>query len=150
MKVGSGGGREPREQAAKLVGNCQTCGSPCEGWAVQLTRDNRLRWELDWDCGACGTVSHDGDWGPSPDELREKLLSQHGSYCLRLEDSRLHGGEILKVFRQALRVSLTEAQQAARTLRRDGYEGTLVEAELLRDQLQQEGIPSAVVRVAPD
>src|SRR5262245_54378298 len=81
-------------QASKLVGDCATCGSSCDGWAVQLTRDNRLRWELDWECGACGTVSCDGDWGPAPAELREALLAQHGRYCLRLEDSESRGGEI--------------------------------------------------------
>ncbi len=138
------------EQAATLLGNCRTCGSPCDGWAVQLTRDDRLCWELEWSCGACGTVSDDGDWGPAPDKLREELLSQHGSYCLRLKDGESRGGEILKVFRQVFNKSLNDAQESASRLRLFGYEGTFVETELLGERLRQAGVPSVVVRVAVD
>lgn len=137
------------KQAARLAGSCQTCGSPCDGWAVQLTRDNRLRWELEWECGACGTVSHDGDWGPAPDEVRGALLSQHGRYRLRLEDSESRGGGILKVFRQVFNSSLGESQEYASMLRRCGYEGTLVEIELLSDLLRREGVPSVVMSEPP-
>ena len=138
------------EQAVKLQGICQTCGSPCDGWAVQNARDGRLRWDLTWNCRACGTVSDDGDWGPAPDPWREELLSQHGTYRLRLEEGESGGAKALKVFREVFGGSLKDAQESARILRQHGYDGTFVETELLRERLLQEGVRSVVARVGND
>ncbi|BCJ70293.1 hypothetical protein GCM10009779_35530 [Polymorphospora rubra] len=112
---------------------------------MQLVRDNRLRWELDWNCGACGTVSCDRGSGPAPSELREELLSQHGRHRLRLENSESRGGAILRVFRQVFDSSLAESRESADRLRRHGFEGTLVETELLSELLWQQGVRSSVV-----
>lgn len=134
------------EQAARLSGKCQTCGSPCDGWGVQLTRDNRPCWELTWDCDVCGTVSDDGDWGPAPAELRKELLLQHGGYCLRLREGNSGGAKILLVFRQVFNSNFKDAQEFRSKLRGCGYEGTFVETDLLSNRLQQEGIITVVIR----
>jgi hypothetical protein len=60
------------------------------------------------------------------------------------------GGVVLKVFRQVFGGSLKDTQEAVSQLRQNGYEGTLVETELLRRQLQQEGVSSVLIRVARD
>ena len=132
----------------KLLGNCQNCGRPCEGWAVQLIRDHRLRWESEWTCNACGIVSDDGDWGPAPAELQEQLLIQNGTYRLRLTDKESVGGGILKVFRRVFNGSIKDSLEAANKLRQDGYMGTYVETNLLSQLLRQEGVLSVVDRVA--
>jgi hypothetical protein len=132
------------EQATRLSGECQSCGAPAGGWAVQVVRDGRLRWEVDWECSACRTISCDWGWGPAVDWLRDELLAQHGPYWLKLTDPEVRGGQVLKAFRGALGLSLGEAQQAARTMRRSGYTATYVEVRLLADLLRQEGIDSEV------
>lgn len=85
-----------KEQAAKLSGTCRTCDAPSTGWAVQLIKGDRLRWEVDWDCGACGITSRDGGWGAAPAEVRSAILMQHGSVQLNLNDRELRGGVLLK------------------------------------------------------
>lgn len=127
------------EQAAKLLRACRTCNDPCTGWAVQLTRGNRLRWELEWSCDRCG-ISHDGDWGPAPTEVRSALLAQHGSNCVRLPDGEFGGGGILKAFRDAFNLSIQDSLKAAKKLKQSGFEGTYVEAHLLSDLLREGGI----------
>jgi hypothetical protein len=131
------------EQAARLSSPCPGCGKPCTGWAVQLTRRGRLRWELEWACDECG-ISHEGGWGPAPAEIREVILAQHGPYCLDLADSAARSGRILKAFRAALDISIREAQEFANKLQSGGYEGTFVETQLVSDLLQRDGIPSVV------
>ena len=64
---------EVTEQAARLAGECPACGEPCEGWAVQLVRDGKLAWEVDWEHAGC-TASHDRSWGPAPDWVRQAIL----------------------------------------------------------------------------
>ena len=131
------------EQAAKLSGPCQKCGDPCRGWAVQLTRNGRLRWEIEWACDACG-ISHHGAWGAAPDEVRGSILAQHGPYCLRLVDSADRAGVILKAFRSAFDLSIREAHASAHKLKQCGYEGTYMEAQLLSDLLRLGGISCEV------
>lgn len=131
------------EQAAKLSGPCQECGDPCTGWAVQLTRNGRLRWEIEWACDACG-ISHHGAWGAAPDEVRGTILAQHGPRCLRLVDGANRPGAILKAFRSAFDLSIREVQASAHKLKQCGYEGTYVETQLLSQLLREGGISSEV------
>lgn len=132
------------EQAAQLARPCQRCGNPCVGWAVQLVRRGRIRWEVEWECDCCGTAAHDGDWGQSPAEVRSAILAQHGSHCLKLADSEVRGAGIIKAFRSVFEFSIPDALASANQLRQSGYEGTYVEVRLLNDVLREAGI-SAIV-----
>ncbi|GIH07621.1 hypothetical protein Rhe02_56880 [Rhizocola hellebori] len=115
---------------------------------MQLIRDNRIRWESEWNCSACGIVSDDGDWGPAPAELRDQLLIQNGPYCLRLVDNDSVSGGVLKTFRQVYNGSIKDALESANQLRQDGYLGTYVETNLLSVLLRQEGVLSEVHRLS--
>ncbi|ALG12001.1 hypothetical protein [Kibdelosporangium phytohabitans] len=130
-------------QAARLTGDCQKCGSPSEGWAAQYIEDDRLRWAVDWTC-RCGLASCDGGRGPAPGWIRGELLAQHGPARLELADKDARGGGVLKVFRDALGLSVREAHAAATELRQGGYVATGVEVHLLADLLRQAGIATAV------
>lgn len=131
------------EQAAKLSGQCQGCGDPCTGWAVQLTKNGRLRWEVEWACDACG-ISHHGAWGPAPAEVRSEILAQHGPYCVKLTSEGYRSGGILKAFRSAFSLSIRESQESARQLKQSGYQGTYVEVKFLSELLRGEGLSSEV------
>jgi hypothetical protein len=89
-------------------------------------------------------VSHDGDWGQAPAEVREQILSHHGHYYLCLEDAEVPGGVTLKVFRQVIGGSLVESQEFISKLRQGGFAGTLVETELLSEKLRLEGVLTIV------
>lgn len=131
------------EQAAKLSGPCDGCGGPCTGWAVQLTKGGRLRWEVEWACDACG-ISHHGAWGTAPVEVRSEILAQHGPYCVKLTDREYRGGGILKAFRGVFDLSIREAQESSQKLKQRGYEGTYVEAHFLSELLRKEGVLNEV------
>lgn len=132
------------EQAAKLSGSCEGCGDLCTGWAVQLTKGGRLRWEIEWACDTCG-ISHHGAWGQAPIEVRSEILAQHGPYCLKLADGDYRGGSVLKAFRGAFDLSIREAQDSAQKLKECGYEGTYVELHLLADLLKDGGVRAEVL-----
>ncbi|WP_063728104.1 hypothetical protein [Streptomyces sp. RTd22] len=132
------------EQAAGLIEPCGDCGRPSEGWAVQLVKEGRLRWELEWPCDDCG-VSHDGDWGAAPDEVRRPILAEYGYRCLRVEGPISSGGKILRAFRNAFGASIGEAKQSAKEFaEEEGYRGTLVEVSLLAELLRASGIATTI------
>lgn len=131
------------EQAARITKTCGNCKSQAEGWAVQLTRNKRLRWELEWACNGCG-VWRDGDWGPAPDYVRDPILKQHGHYRLRISSESPPGGKTLKAFRDTLGVTLKQARDSALEATAQGFLGTYVEVALIHDLLRDSGIESTV------
>jgi hypothetical protein len=131
------------EQASRIEAQCGQCGGPCEGWAVQVIRNRKLRWELEWACNKCGNA-HDGDWGAAPTEVREPLLAEHGFYRLKVIDSSTSSGKILKAFRDALGGSLQEAKEAAEEAKNKGYYGTYIEVTLVKQFLERSDIEASV------
>jgi hypothetical protein len=134
------------EQASRIEAQCGQCGSPCEGWAVQIIRNRKLRWELEWACNKCGNT-HDGDWGAAPIEVRKPLLTEHGFYRLKLIESATSSGKILKAFRDALGGSLREAKEAAEEAKNRGYYGTFIEVTLVKQFLECSEIEASVESV---
>ena len=130
-------------QAVRLAGMCRDCQKSCEGWAVQLVKEGRLRWEVEWACDDCGN-SHDAGWGPAPDDVRQLILNEYGLYRLRLEHADRPGGKALKAFREALAMTIKQAQGAAAELAADGYRGTFVEVSLVAKLLNKSGVNTTV------
>ncbi len=97
---------------------------------MQLVQDGELRWEEDWQCAGCQVASCDRGRG-APAWIRDEILAQHGTYRLTLTDETVAGGALLKAFRDALGFTIGEAQEAVRTMRESGYEGTCVEMTLV-------------------
>lgn len=128
--------------AADLSGTCGTCDARSVGWAGQVIREGRLRWEEAWECRTCGWVSCDGGWEPAPSWVREAVLAQHGPSVLRAAG---RGGGVLKLFRDVLGLSLEEAGEAVRALRGDGFRCTSVEADCLAGLLREAGVEEVKV-----
>ncbi|MFF7892602.1 hypothetical protein ACFZDI_12030 [Streptomyces sp. NPDC007907] len=110
---------------------------------MQLIREGRLRWELEWACDTCGNW-HDAGWGPAPDAVRTPLLAEHGTYRILLEGPERPSGKILKAFRDAFGSSVKQAQEDAKELRHRGYQGTLVEVTLIAELLTESGVSTAI------
>lgn len=129
-----------RQQAAAYETTCTNCHQQCKGWAVQLISESKLRWELDWSCDHCGIEADGGDWGPAPEDVRNRLIAEHGTDCIRGSDSEKRMGKILKAFRDAFGGSMQEAKKSATEFTTTGWRGTHIEATLVTDFLRNSGV----------
>ncbi|GAB3214220.1 hypothetical protein GCM10027294_52780 [Marinactinospora endophytica] len=127
------------EQAVRLTDACRECGSTREGWVVQLVKNGRLRWEIEWECAGC-EASHQWAWGSAPGHVRDLLIERHGVDCLRVLGEGQKKGVLLKVFREAFNSSISEAKEFSHNVTGSGYEGTRVEVVLLSKLLRDRGV----------
>ncbi|MFF1692263.1 hypothetical protein ACFVXC_01380 [Streptomyces sp. NPDC058257] len=121
------------EQAVKFDAGCSNCERACEGWVVQIAEKGKLRWETELACNECG-IEHDGDWGPAPESIRQRLIAAHGASRVCVSDV-VPGGKILKTFRDIFALSIQEAKRAAGDLTTGGWQGTKVETSLITEIL---------------
>jgi len=133
------------EQYVRLTDTCEQCGGGRDGWVVQLARNGKLRWEVEWDCAGC-QVSHQWVWGPAPAHVRDLLIERHGVECLKVVGGGQKKGVLLKVFREVFDVSIGEAKEFSRNATGSGHEGTSVEVDLLSKLLRDRGVE---VEVSP-
>ncbi|MGW7441453.1 hypothetical protein [Streptomyces sp. NPDC054849] len=119
-----------------LTSYCVPC-PHCVFHAWQLIEGGRLGWEAEWQCDQCGLgapmpCTRDRGWGSVPAHVRAALVAAEGTVPLRVDGS---GGAALKVFRDALGMTIQEALAVVR----DGYRATPVEARYLTDRLREAG-----------
>ncbi|MGW1552695.1 hypothetical protein [Streptomyces sp. NPDC002346] len=107
---------------------------------MQIADRGRLRWEFNWSCSNCGIESDDGDWGQAPGFIRDLLLAEHGSSCIKVVDPDVSGAKIMKVFRDIFGESMQEAMNSTRGLKAGGHSGTHVEVRLIAEKLDASGI----------
>lgn len=107
----------------------------------QTVVSGRLRWYRSTSCSDCGNVEEDGVGFP-PDEVRAPLLKDGGHWEVVAQESG--GAAAIKVVKEIL--GLSKAEAAAR-LRRFPivFQGTLTEAEWVKEQLSAALIPASVV-----
>ncbi|MGW6856503.1 hypothetical protein [Streptomyces xanthophaeus] len=110
--------------------------APCPGCvfhAWQLTQGGRLQWMAEWECDTCGfgspqACNREEGWGRAPEHVRAAVVAAEGTVLLRVGGA---GGAGLKVFRDALGLTMPELRAAVR----DGYRATPVEARYLTELL---------------
>lgn len=102
--------------------HCEPCACPVE--ASQHIVDGRLHWEESQQCAESGAVWCDGDRGPAPRRVRERIVAHEGTVRLGVGGP---DGVPLKAVRELYRLSLAELRHA----RAHGIEATPVEARLL-------------------
>lgn len=128
------------QQAVQFAPECGSCHRVCEGWIVQLVADNKLRWEVEQACDACGIIVEDGAWGAAPECVRQPLLSKYGQGFVRIEGLIDYGGKLLKVFREIFGQSIKEAKSSAQELGGVGWRGTKVESSFVAEALKAAGV----------
>uniref|UniRef100_A0AAU2JT00 Uncharacterized protein n=1 Tax=Streptomyces sp. NBC_00049 TaxID=2903617 RepID=A0AAU2JT00_9ACTN len=109
----------------------------CVFHAWQLIEQGRLCWMAEWECDTCAfgnpdTCNRDHGRGPAPADVRAAVVAREGTVLLRVDGS---GGAALKVFRDALGMTIRETLAAVR----DGYRATPVEARYLTDLIHAAG-----------
>ncbi|WP_374775622.1 hypothetical protein OG756_25085 [Streptomyces sp. NBC_01310] len=125
---------------------CEPC-TRCVFHAWQLIERGRLGWMSEWECDTCGfgspeTCNRDEGWGPAPGYVRAAAVAAEGTVLLRVDGS---GGAALKVFRDALGMTIRDAVAAVR----DGYRATPVEARYLTDLLRLAGYTARATAGGP-
>ncbi|MGW0390331.1 hypothetical protein ACWDYJ_05390 [Streptomyces sp. NPDC003042] len=115
---------------------CEPC-PRCVFHAWQRIEDGRLHWACEWECDTCGfgapdVCNREHGQGPAPAHVRAAVVAREGTVLLRVDGS---GGAALKVFRDALGMTIPEVLAAAR----EGYRATPVEARYLTDLLGEAG-----------
>ncbi|MEU8620744.1 hypothetical protein [Streptomyces sp. NPDC048623] len=111
---------------------------------TQSLLHDRLRWDVESSCAACGYAVAVCDHGPPPPERRAQILAEHGLAELHLSGTRDSGVVVMRVLRAALGLSLAEARDTARRVGEGGWTGTRPEAERLARRLRAAGVPAEV------
>jgi hypothetical protein len=121
--------------SATVPVDCETCGSQATGEVYETIIGRRLHWVMDHPCPT-GDVEAMG-WDETPDEWRQALLHQCGTYRLRLNGELT---ERIPVWRVLRRAGLTLA-----AIDGEGLAGTEAELELLAARLRDAGAAVSVV-----
>ncbi|APC37678.1 hypothetical protein A9R04_24700 [Nocardiopsis dassonvillei] len=123
---------------------CQGCGGRLECQGVQALVGGSLRWDIECACRACGS-SFTACGGALPDELRDRILDEHGPVKL-LVDPSAGNVAIMRVLRAELGIGLTDARAVLDRVLAGDYSGTLPEVELLARRLRAAGVEAASAR----
>ncbi|MGV9341238.1 hypothetical protein [Streptomyces sp. NPDC003688] len=125
---------------------CQECGAEAEWCGVQTLVGEALRWDVETTCPACGfALAVCG--GDLPEELRGRLLSEHGRARLRVAPPAKNAA-IMRVLRAELGIGLDGVRAVLEQVLTRQYSGTLPEMELLARKLRASGIEAAASRTA--
>ncbi|MFJ8301703.1 hypothetical protein ACIQ9R_38185 [Streptomyces sp. NPDC094447] len=125
---------------------CQGCGAEAEWCGFQALVGEALRWDVESACPACGlAVAVCG--GDLPEELRGRLLSEHGRARLQVTPPARNAA-IMRVLRAELGIGLDGVRAVLDQVLTGQYSGTLPEMELLAWRLRASGIEAAVSRTA--
>ncbi|WP_299540739.1 hypothetical protein [uncultured Streptomyces sp.] len=123
---------------------CQGCGGEAQLCGVQALVGQELRWDVESTCPACGFgLAVCG--GDLPEELRGRLLSEHGRAILRVPPPPSNAAT-MRVLRAELGIGLDAVRAVLEQILSGQYTGTLPEMELLARKLRASGIEAAASR----
>ncbi|MFE0456828.1 hypothetical protein ACFW2D_37215 [Streptomyces sp. NPDC058914] len=118
---------------------CFDCGAQSECHGVQALVGDRLRWDVESACPACGSaVAVCG--GELPAELRERILAEHGRRWLWVTVPPGGRVTVLRVLRTALGLDLAAARAALDRVLAGDHSGTPPEVERLARRLREAGL----------
>jgi hypothetical protein len=123
---------------------CPDCGAAADWWGVQALVGGSLRWDVGAACSVCGfSVLECG--GLLPDDVRDRLLAEHGWARLRVNASASRV-MIMRTLRAELGIGLVDAKAALGLILAGDYSGTLPEMELLARRLRASGVDAVASR----
>ncbi|MFF3446981.1 hypothetical protein ACFYXJ_07565 [Streptomyces sp. NPDC002667] len=131
-------------ESVRYSAACQGCGAEAEWCGVQALVGEALRWDVESTCLACGSVLAVCG-GDLPEELRGRLLSEHGRAGLRVAPPTRNAA-IMRVLRAELGIGLDGVRAVLEQVLTGQYSGTLPEMELLARKLRASGIEAAASR----
>ncbi|QIQ03137.1 hypothetical protein [Streptomyces liangshanensis] len=139
-------------QSVSVTGRCGACGGVLTRNAGQRIDQDEVRWDAETTCGSCPATTRAGSHEPptpTPEEIRQLLLQEHGPAHLTLTDGTANLISVTRALSRAHGLSLGEARTLSAELRTTGLTGTLVEMEHLATTLRARDVPVTVTPTHP-
>ncbi|MET9593104.1 hypothetical protein ABZY45_19480 [Streptomyces sp. NPDC006516] len=132
--------------SVRYPAQCSGCGSELECVGVQALVGQSLEWDIGYHCSGCGDALYEcGPGGSSvPDDLRRRLLAEHGEARLILSDPLASPVHVMKVLRAELAGDLAQTKRTLQQIRAGMFAGTMPEMTLLVDRLRAAGVEAEV------
>ncbi|WP_329204429.1 hypothetical protein OG257_02790 [Streptomyces sp. NBC_00683] len=128
--------------SVRYPGLCSGCGSEMECVGVQALVGHSLEWDIGYHCSVCGDALYEcGPGGGSvPDDLRRRLLAEHGEARLVLGDPLASPVLVMKVLRAEVGGDLARTKRTLQQIRAGTFAGTMPEMTLLALRLRAAGV----------
>ncbi|WP_158845314.1 hypothetical protein [Streptomyces sp. NRRL WC-3742] len=135
------------EQGTRMAARCAACGGEAVRSVGQFLCDGgrTLAWNAESFCPGCGDAQceHSGP-EPTPQDVREALLTAHGPARLRLAAPLGDPVAALRALREGTGASPLRARELLNELREFGLAGTAVEMAFWRVRLAERGVGAEV------
>ncbi|WP_232838469.1 hypothetical protein [Streptomyces geranii] len=132
-------------QGANVTSPCTGCGGVLVRDVGQFIEGEQLCWGVEGWCQTCPAAWCETGAGPSPEEIRQALLAEHGAARLRLADKETGLVPVLRALRETRQLSLGEARLLAAELSGVGLVGTFVEMAYLAAGLHKRSVATILV-----
>ncbi|MFI9772594.1 hypothetical protein ACIHJG_38000 [Streptomyces sp. NPDC052415] len=132
-------------QGVKIFSPCVVCGGVLARDVGQFIDRGHLRWSVEGQCQACPDAWCETGRGPTPGEIRQALLAEHGAARLRLATNQTSVVAVLRALREMIHLSLGEAKLMAAELSGAGLVGTWVEMVFLADGLRKRSVATILI-----
>lgn len=132
--------------SVRYPAQCSGCGSGLECVGVQALVGQSLEWDIGYHCSGCGDALYEcGPGGSSvPDDLRRRLLAEHGEARLMLSDPLASSVAVMKVLRAELGGDVARTKRTLQQIRTGMFAGTMPEMTLLAHRLRAAGVEAEV------
>lgn len=125
---------------------CPDCGAAIDMSVGQYVYNNELSWYGAYRCGRCGNaVEIDGD-ANTPEDVRQAILREEGTWELVVSETGQRRLLVLKVLRGVFSLSLADVAQLRNHLPGAISTGTHAEMLWLQSLLAAEGLKEVTVR----
>ncbi|MFE4830958.1 hypothetical protein [Streptomyces sp. NPDC056672] len=138
----------------RYLSRCSDCGSVTECVGAQALVGHTLEWDIGHHCPSCGMTLHEcgPGGGDMPEDLRGRLLAEHGTARVALGDPPARPprpATVMKVLRAEFGGGLADAKRMLQQIRDGVFVGTMPETALLVERLRAAGVEAEAERLPP-
>ena len=124
---------------------CDNCNQIININIQQTVINQSLKWSISYLCPFCNTAIESDDFGFPPDDIRQAILAEEEQYQLLIKQPELNKVKTVKVLRDALDISITEASEILKRFPQPIVNGTRMEMIYLQEILKFEDIEAEVL-----
>ncbi|MGW6745618.1 hypothetical protein ACWGDX_33595 [Streptomyces sp. NPDC055025] len=138
-------------ESVRYMSRCSDCGSVMECVGAQALVGHTLEWDIGHHCPSCGTTLYEcgPGGGDMPEDLRGRLLAEHGAARVALGDPPARPAIVMKVLRAEFGGGPAHAKRLLQRIRDGVLVGTMPETALLVERLRAAGVEAEAERLPP-